>query len=101
MDEEIAWSIQTSTYQYILGCNMLLLLQGWRLLHFGRGKPGPRLGGLTIEETSDDMQDSACKTSDKRWKETREGRKGDRAWLEMKCECDLCTGTHHVHTCMY
>ncbi len=65
-----------STYQYILGCNMFLLLQGWRLLQFGRGKP--RLGGLTIEETSD-RQDSACKKSDKRRKETREGRRGDRA----------------------
>ncbi len=39
---------------------------------FGRGKP--RLGGLTIEETSD-RQDSARKASDKRRKETRDGRK--------------------------
>ena len=43
------------------------------LWQFGRGKP--RLGGLTIEETSD-MQDAARKASDKRRKETREGRKG-------------------------
>ncbi len=46
------------------------------LWQFGRGKP--RLGGLTIEETSD-RQDSARKASDKRWKETREGSKGDGA----------------------
>ena len=44
------------------------------LWQFGRGKP--RLGGLTIEETLD-RQDSARKASDKRRKETREGRKGD------------------------
>ncbi len=43
---------------------------------FGRGKP--RLGGLTIEETSD-RQDSACKASDKRRKETRDGSKDDGA----------------------
>jgi hypothetical protein len=47
----------------------------WRWL-FGRGKP--RLGGLTIEETSD-RQDSACKASDKRCKETRDGSKDDGA----------------------
>ena len=46
------------------------------LWQFGRGKPGPRLGGLTIEETSD-RQDVARKASDKRRKESREGRKGD------------------------
>ncbi len=42
----------------------------------GRGKP--YLGGLIIEETSD-RQDAARKASDKRRKETREGRnlKGD------------------------
>jgi hypothetical protein len=45
-----------------------------RLWQFGRGKP--RLGCLPIEETSD-RQDAACKASDKRRKETREGRKGD------------------------
>ena len=44
------------------------------LWQFGRGKP--RLGGLTIEETSD-RQDAARKASDKRRKETREGHKGD------------------------
>jgi hypothetical protein len=44
------------------------------LWQFGRGKP--RLGGLTIEETSD-RQDAARKASDKCRKETREGRKGD------------------------
>ena len=42
------------------------------LWQFGRGKP--RLGGLTIEETSD-RQDAARKASDKRRKETREGHK--------------------------
>ncbi len=42
----------------------------------GRGKP--RLGGLTIEETSD-RQDSARKALDKRRKETSDGRKGDGA----------------------
>ncbi len=41
-----------------------------------RGKP--RLGGLTIEETSD-RQDSARKASDKCRKETRDGSKGDGA----------------------
>ncbi len=46
------------------------------LWQFGRGKP--RLGGLTIEETSD-RQDSARKASDKCRKETREGSKGDGA----------------------
>ena len=48
------------------------------LWQFGRGKP--RIGGLTIEETSG-RQDSACKSSDKRRKETRdsEGRKRDGA----------------------
>jgi hypothetical protein len=44
------------------------------LWQFGRGKP--RLGGLTIEETSD-RQDAARKASDKRRKETRKGCKGD------------------------
>ena len=43
---------------------------------FGRGKP--RLGSLTIEETSD-WQDSCRKASDKRWKETRDSSKGDGA----------------------
>ena len=46
------------------------------LWQFGRGKP--RIGGLTIEETSK-RQDSARKSSDKRRKETREGRKRDGA----------------------
>ena len=46
------------------------------LWQFGRGKP--RIGGLTIEETSD-RQNSASKSSDKRRKETREGRKRDGA----------------------
>jgi hypothetical protein len=36
------------------------------------------LGGLTIKETSD-RQDSACKASDNRRKETREGCKGHSA----------------------
>ena len=57
------------------------------LWQFGLGKP--RLGGLTIEETSH-RQDAARKASDKRRKETREGRKRDGARMEMKCECDLC-----------
>ena len=43
------------------------------LWQFGRGKP--RLGGLTIKETSN-WQDAARKASDKRRKETREGSKG-------------------------
>ena len=43
------------------------------LWQFERGKP--RSEGLTIEETSD-RQDAARKASDKRRKETREGRKG-------------------------
>ena len=43
------------------------------LWQFGRGKPC--LLGLTIKETSD-RQDAARKASDKRRKETREGRKG-------------------------
>ncbi len=38
----------------------------------------PRLGGLTIEETAE-RQDAARKALDMREKETREGRKGDRA----------------------
>ncbi len=46
------------------------------LWKFGSGKP--RLGGLTIEETSD-RQDSANKASDKRRKETSDGHKGDGA----------------------
>ncbi len=46
------------------------------LLQFGRGKP--RIGGLTIEETAE-KQEAARKSSDKRRKETREGRKGDHA----------------------
>ncbi len=44
---------------------------------FGRGKP--RLGCLTIEETSNWLQDSASKASDKRRKETRDGSKDDGA----------------------
>ncbi len=46
------------------------------LWQFWRGKP--RLGGLTVEETFDRQKD-ARKASDKRRKETRERRKGDRA----------------------
>ncbi len=46
------------------------------LWQFGRGNP--RIGGLTIEETAE-KQDAASKSSDMRRKETREGRKGDRA----------------------
>ncbi len=56
------------------------------LWQFGRGKP--RLGGLTIEETSD-RQDAARKASDKRRKETRKGCNCDGSWLEIKYECDL------------
>ncbi len=44
---------------------------------FGRGKP--RLGGLTMIEETAKRQVAARKASDKRGKETREGRKGDRA----------------------
>ena len=54
------------------GCNVYEV-NTW-LWMFGRGKP--RLGGLTIEETLD-RQDSARKASDKRRKETRDGRKSD------------------------
>ncbi len=43
---------------------------------FGRDKPG--LGGLTIEETLE-RQDSACKVSDKRRRENRDGSKDDGA----------------------
>ena len=50
-------------------------LNTW-LWQFGRGKP--RIGGLTIKETSE-RHDSASKSSDKRRKETREGRKRDGA----------------------
>ena len=46
------------------------------LWQFGRGKP--RIGGLTIEATAERL-DSACKSLDKRRKETREGRKRDGA----------------------
>ncbi len=41
---------------------------------FGRCKPRFKLGGLTIEETSN-RQDSVRKASDKRRKETRDGSK--------------------------
>ena len=58
------YSVHTST------CTVYEVNQ-W-LWQFGRGKPC--LGGLTIEETSD-RQDAARKASDKRRKETREGRK--------------------------
>ncbi len=56
-------------------CSNVYEVNMW-LWQFGRGKP--RLGGLTIEETSD-RQDSTSKSSDKRRKETREGCKGDAA----------------------
>ncbi len=46
------------------------------LWQFGRGKP--RFGCLTIEETLD-RPDSARKASNKRQKETRDGRKDDGA----------------------
>ena len=46
------------------------------LWQFGHGKP--RIGGLTIKETEEKKED-ARKSSDKRRKETRAGRKGDRA----------------------
>jgi hypothetical protein len=38
----------------------------------------PRIGGLRIKETEEKKED-ARKSSDKRRKETRAGRKGDRA----------------------
>ena len=47
------------------------------LWQFGRGKP--RLGGLTMIEETAKRQVAARKASDKLGKETREGRKGDRA----------------------
>ncbi len=56
-------------------CSNVYEFNPW-LWQFGRGKP--RLGGLTIEETSK-RQDAACKASDKHGKETRDGRKGYRA----------------------
>jgi hypothetical protein len=52
----------------------VLLLRRLRALAQGK----TRIGGLTIEETAE-KQDAASKSSDKRRKETREGRKGDRA----------------------
>ncbi len=58
-------------------CSNVYEVNTW-LWQFGRGKP--RLGGLTIKETSD-RQDSArnASRSDKRRKETCEGHKGDGA----------------------
>ena len=48
------------------------------LWQFGRGKP--RIGSLTIEDSETvERQDSACKSLDKRRKETCEGRKRDGA----------------------
>ncbi len=40
---------------------------------------------------------AACKASDKRGKDTHESYKGNHAWLEMKCKCDLCENVllHH------
>ncbi len=49
---------------------------------YGRGKP--RLGGLTIEETSDRQRKASYK---RRRKETRDGSKVDGA--EMKGELEL------------
>ena len=82
-------SVYTSTYsviqictEYVLVCTLFLKLrmrrlcriQYWLFLH-------------TVERL-----DSARKSSDKRRKETREGRKRDGAWMarEMKCESDRC-----------
>ncbi len=48
----------------------------WFSIVIGSEAGKPRLGGLTIEETSE-RQDSACKASDKRRKETRDSSKGD------------------------
>ena len=75
------YQVHTSTYQYIT-C-LYWCSTGFQ---FGRGKP--RLGGLTIDETFD-RQEAARKASDVRRKETRGRRKDGRAWLKMKCECDL------------
>jgi hypothetical protein len=54
-------------------CSNVYEVNRW-LWQFGLGKP--RLGGLTIKETSDRLE-SASKSSDKRQKETCEGSKGD------------------------
>jgi hypothetical protein len=71
-------------------------VQGGASQEFGRVKPS--LSCLTIKETLHTRQDSACKWSDKRGKETREGGKGGGSWLEMKCELDLYV---LVYTSMY
>jgi hypothetical protein len=59
---------------------------------FGRCKP--RLGGLTIEETSD-RQDSVRKASDKRRKETRDGNK-DRTSMAARARAATVPVTHDI-----
>ncbi len=66
---------QTDKWRKECICSNVYDVNTW-LWQFRRGKP--RLGGLTIEETSD-RQDSARKASDKRRKETRDGSKDDGA----------------------
>ncbi len=56
-----------------------IVIGRWRFsIVIGSEAGKPRLCCLTIEETSD-RQDSASKVSDKHWKETRDGSKGDGA----------------------
>jgi hypothetical protein len=79
--------LQTSIYKYVLDLYCIIHAEDGRrgsnvyevnpwLWQFGRGKP--RIGGLTIKETEERKED-ARKSSDTRRKETRAGRKGDRA----------------------
>ncbi len=65
------------------------------LWQFGRGKP--RLGGLSVVDTQE-RKEAASVERNKRAAETRRRRKADRAWLEMKCGCELYV---HVCTSMY
>ena len=57
------------------------------LWQFGRGKP--RLGGLTIEDTTA-RKNAARDERIKRGLETRRRRKADKACFEVKSVCDLC-----------
>ena len=56
-------------------CNNVYEVNPW-LWQFGRGKP--RLGGLTVEETTE-RKDTARDERNKRGLETRRRRKADRA----------------------
>ncbi len=62
-------------------CSNVYEVNQW-LWQFGRGKP--RLGGLSVEKT-DDRKEAALKEWSLRWAETRQRRKADRAWWEVKC----------------